>query len=198
VRIPADEDDQLADDAEVDALEKAPEEPVVFRHWDPEVLAVLLPLLLPEQMARLCGAANGLAYFSGHAAAPTVVAHNPVVMPSPQGQLGFTVVQMEMLSANRMTASRRAIASYLRETVPEDVNDLDDSALYAIIVEAEVSGNLIGLQSEHAHGLWAFLHVVTGGVSSRSPEIRQHFYKAADDPELVLRQLLDEVRAQAG
>jgi hypothetical protein len=90
------------------------------------------------------------------------------------------------------------LRGYLRDVANDYVEDMSDAELNREIEKAVFIGDRIGLESEYAHGLWAFLHVITDGETTRSYEIRQHFYKAMQDPEVVLKQILDDVLEQLG
>ncbi len=188
-------DDDAASEAEWTGSEGVPGMVVVFRHWDPHVLTRLSPLLRSEQVARLIGKATGICFVSNDGSVQAILPPPDGTVPK-SGILTFDQPQVAALAQSRLHESRLNIFSYLRETAAEELRDTDDAALYAIIVEAEVSGSRIGLVSEYAQGLWAYLHVLTAGETSRSQEVRQHFYKAAEDPEVTLRIVLDEVLAE--
>ena len=198
VDVPVEQD--IDDDDEPDQDERpAPRRrSVIFRHWDPNVLAQVQPLLDPVQKARLLGDASGLAYLPEASATrePRIGWLTSDGAAKPPGMLAFSEMQFAALTDTRIQESRHNIMAYLRDSAAEDLAEVSDAELYAMVVQAEASGNVIGLRSEHAHGLWAFLHVITGGESSQSREIRQHFYKAAEEPELVLQQVLDAVLAE--
>ncbi len=197
--VPIERDiDEDADDPEWDGQRAPSRRTVVFRHWDSDVLVKVQPLLDPGQSARLLGASAGVSYLPFHSTGDAAVSWLMPTDSTPPatGVISFSADQFAALSNSRLLESRRNIMTYLRETAAEDLEGVADPELYAMVVEAEVAGNVIGLKSEHAHGLWAFLHVITGGESSQSRDIRQHFYKAAEDPEIVLKQVLDDVMAE--
>lgn len=198
VDVPVEQDIDDDDEPDQDDRSAPRRRSVVFRHWDPNVLAQVQPLLDPAQKARLLGDAAGLAYLPEASAARDGqmgwLTNDGTAKPP--GMLSFSEAQFAALTDTRIQESRRNIMAYLRETAAEDLAEVSDAELYAMVVHAEASGNVIGLRSEHAHGLWAFLHVITGGESSQSREIRQHFYRAAEEPELVLQQVLDAVLAE--
>ncbi len=188
------------DDADPDDRPVPRRRSVLFRHWDPNVLAQVQSLLDPTQKARLLGVAAGLAYLPEASAAHTADIGWLMTegMAKPPGMLAFTEVQFAALTDTRIQESRRNIMAYLRETAAEDLAEISDPELHAMVVQAEASGNVIGLRSEHAHGLWAFLDVINGGESSQWREVRQYFYRAAEERELVMQQVLDAVLAELG
>jgi hypothetical protein len=171
-------------------------ETVLFRHWDPNVLGTLLPLLEGPQQARFLGAAGGLA-FDATDIGRMVAAPRPSGLPPPTpGMLQFSEGQLEAFVERRDDDFHRKIMLYLRDAAPEYLEEHDDAALYAVVSEAVASGDALGLESEYSHGLWAYLHVITDGETTRSKEIRRHFYNAKDDPEKVLEALIADVQAE--
>lgn len=137
-------------------------ERVLFRHWDPTVLADLLPTLSPEQLARFFGPAPALLFSTGTERVKRAVRSNSLPRP-PSGPLKLRPEQMEQLQQAIDDRSNRAIAEYLRETAPEVVGDLDDAELQAQVGKARRSGNRVGLHTDEDLGDWAFLYVASKG-----------------------------------
>ncbi len=90
---------------------------VMFRHWDPGVLAMILPVLTPAQRARLFGPAVALAIAAPEGA---LQAKRRADWPAPaHGRLALNEAQMQALSGAMTARSHRAIASYLRDAAPD-------------------------------------------------------------------------------
>lgn len=170
-------------------------ETVLFRHWDPNVLGSLLPLLTLSQRARFLGAATGLA-FDAPAYAGLMAAPRPAGLPpAPHGYLRFSAEQMEGLRDARLSSSHRAIAAYLRRTEPEGTDHFNDTALIEFVQRADYQGRELGVSSERAHGLWAWLILVTGGEAARDPKILGAFQNTALTGDQTVEYLVDSISA---
>lgn len=173
-------------------------ETVIFRYWDPQVLAALLPLLSPAQQARFLGEADGLAFDSrdSFGEGAVIVAPRPAGLPAaPRGLLRFSSEQMAALSRARVLASRRRIGAYLRETAPEQTRPLDDRALAAEVERFEREGQALGLATERDLGLWASLQLLAGGALFAEQDVRDDFDPrlSGRTPSETMRLLFDDV-----
>ena len=138
-------------------------ERVLFRHWDPDVLADLLPLLHPEQLARFFGPAPVILFNTGeNRGVKRAMRSNGLPRPS-VGPLRLTPEQIGRLEETVNDKNARVLAEFLRETSPEIVGDMDDAELYRQIGKARSSGNKIGLYTHEDLGDWAFLYVASRG-----------------------------------
>lgn len=162
--------------AEIPENDGAGYEAVLFRHWDPNVLAVTLPVLTREQQSRFLGQANGLAYDANEHGG-VVLAGRPDGLPPPRTSelLRFSPEQMAGITEGRMVASFRRIAAYLREVAPEHTARMDDSTLLRQISRFEVEAQGLGLTTEQDIGRWAFLQVMTGCRLATDPLMREAF-----------------------
>ncbi len=166
---------------------------VVFRHGDPNVMANALSVLEEEQFAKVLGNAAALIMyapdFGGLQEAPAL--ENEVEIP--KGLLRFEIEQIEAIGDKNLNASRENVALYLREVAPDQTSSMSEAQLKTLVIKAEKEGNSIGFESEHAHGLWAFLAVITGGALLTSPEIRDHFASTSDHPDDAVEKLVDDI-----
>ncbi len=148
-------------------------ETVLFRHWDPNVLGSLLPLLEAPQQARFLGAATGLAFDAAEHAGFIALARS-AGLPAPQtGLLRFTTEQMAKLQLVRSNASRARIAAYLRDVAAQRTSGMGDAELDAWIRRAQASGRAIHLRTERAQALWAYLEIASNGQVGQSTAIRE-------------------------
>jgi hypothetical protein len=94
-------------------------ETVLFRHWDPNVLGGLLPLLDGPQQARFLGAATGLA-LDATDLGRLMAAPRPTGLPAAApGMLQFSEGQLEAFVERRDDDFHRKIMLYLRDAAPE-------------------------------------------------------------------------------
>ncbi len=173
-------------------------ETVIFRHWDPNVLAPLLPVLTAGQRSRFLGRSEALVFdasdYSG-----LVSAHRPEALPpAPRGMLRFTPEQMAALGARREEASRRRIAEYLREVAPQHTARMSDPELAAAVLRYEKEAKDFGLATERDIGRWAFLEVMGGGMLAQNQAVRDAFRVpyAAASPTACLERMFAEVEAR--
>jgi hypothetical protein len=168
-------------------------ETVLFRHWDPNVLGGLLPLLDRPQQARFLGAATGLAFQPPDGAGPFAAAR-PLGLPLPApGMLRFSPEQIAGVTAGRMHASRLKVLRYLEEVDPGSLDGLPSQARLQRAMDYERSGDAHGLVSESAHMKWAYLNSISDGEIARSPETMDFFRHRTDHPDVVINVLLDEL-----
>lgn len=154
---------------------------VMFRHWDANVLASILPLLSAEQYARVWGKAQGLVIdaddFGG-----THGIERPRDLPAkPRGMLAFDLAQVSALSDVRVATARRRIAAYLREVAPAQTQALDDAALTTRIAGWEQEAKAFGIVSERDIGRWSFLQCMTGGTLLTMPGVGDYMQRVAAD-----------------
>jgi hypothetical protein len=172
-------------------------ETVLFRHWDPNVLGTLLPLLEARQQARFLGAAGGLA-LDAPDIGRMVAAPRPSGLPPPTpGMLRFGEGQLEQLGSAQAHASNGRIEAYLREVAEEETDGLSSEQVRRVISAAEESGKRYGLLDESAIGKWAFLLLITGGALAHDPTIARAFEESPYEPEVTLDGILEAMRIAA-
>lgn len=168
----------------------------LFRHWDPEVLGLVLPLLVPVQFARVLGDAVGIVFSGPGTVRGFRYAPRPEDLPPPQrGMLHFDAGQMaELRDVMTMRADRR-IAGYLRDVAPEMTAGLSDDELRGLIARSEASAKELGLSSERGHARWAYLMLMSGGQAAHVPEARAFVSNGAEPPDRQVRKLIDHTAA---
>jgi hypothetical protein len=158
---------------------------VIFRHWDPNVLAVTLPVLEAGQMARLLGPSGGLAFLADGAGPVTVP--GPAVVPfAALPPLRFSDAQMEALGRGRQWQSFARIERYLHACDPAFMATLPTDVLRRSIADADASGRALGLRSEKSLGRWTYLCMVTNGAISLDPQVLKGFRESPWSPEDTL------------
>lgn len=130
---------------------------VLFRHWDPRVLAQVLPTLDESQFARVLGPA-ALVVMPREDGGRPFQAHAPELAAiAPQGPLRLNVAQMEAISETRVMQSRRRMANYLREVAPNECGKMDDRELSKFVVYSEGAARGFGVESERATTIWTYM-----------------------------------------
>lgn len=150
-------------------------ETVLFRHWDPNVLAVTLPVLTAEQRSRFLGNAEGVVFDADEYGGLTKAPRPEPLPPKPAGRLRFAPGQIEIIAAQRLEASHNRIAHYLREVVPIQTDPLDFAALRMRITSYQIEAREIGLVKERDIAQWACLQILSGNTLFDQPIIRQLF-----------------------
>lgn len=170
--------------------EDSARETVLFRHWDPNVIGALLPLLDPEQQSRLLGAAAGLA-FHAQAQGGTRVAPRPADLPHPpRGMLRISAAQIAELDGQRRAGSDVKIVTYLRSTAPEQASRMSEEALLAHVARCRGEAAGHGVRTERGIGQWAFLSLVSEGRFIASPGVSEWIRAPGHQPERQLDLLL--------
>lgn len=157
---------------------------VIFRHWDPIVLSVTLPVLTLPQRLRLMGAAGGLAFMED--STPQVLLPPDGGGEGAHGFLSFDGPQIEQIKSGRAAQSRRAVDRFLNETTPELWSDLPSAQRAGVLDHALATGRSKGLRSERALGLWAWLMLNTGGAAAGSAEIVAAFEQSPHAPDITM------------
>ncbi len=153
--------------AEIPSPDGAPEM-VLFRHWAPAVLAMLLPVLPPAQRARLFGPMRRLAFYDRLTGAALQAEPRADWPAPPRGFLRLSGAQMAQVGEAMAARSRLAIAAFLRGAAPQHTAGLDEACLLHAITQSEVSGRALGLRTERGLGRWAYLMLVSQGTIAES------------------------------
>ena len=163
---------------------------VLFRHGDPNVMAMLLPILDRAQVSRLFGAATGLVVEAPDAGGIRSFPRPDPLPEKPRGWLRIRPEQYERLGATRIAMSRERVAGFLKRHLPEPLDHLSDDQIAAIVLESERTGKALGLRSERAHARWAYLMLLSNGRAAHTPEAKM-FIKQGKDPDQRVKELID-------
>ncbi len=174
-------------------------ESVLFRHWDPSVLSIVLPILEAAQRARLFGPMQRLVLFvPGQDDAPDEARQavaRPDWPPPPRGFLHFSPAQIDAIQSAMAARSHGRIARYLRDTAPDHTSGLDDAALRAVVTASEAEARHWGLRTEAGFGRFAWLMLVTRGGFARMEPARAYVTQGDAQPDRKLRMLMAAVPA---
>ena len=169
-------------------------EAVMFRHADGNVLAEVLPVLGAAQFSRVFGPAKTLMFLApDHPASDGSLIRRAVLPddapPGPAGMLKLSTEQYAELTNQRVWKNRRFTMDYLRDAAPEETAQLSDEALYQYVTRAEKSGFRIGLESDYAHGLWAFM-LLAFGESIANNAMITNAIRQSGDPDKTVEDLM--------
>jgi hypothetical protein len=172
-------------------------ETVLFRHWDPNVLGTLLPLLDGPQQARFLGAATGLAFevtYLGRLMAVPRPAGLPAAAP---GMLRFPPEQMAGMQHQREAVMAVRVADYLATYANEPSIRLGAAGLAAFCQSTVAEAVALGIEQEGAHCRWAYLQLMTRGRVLDAPGVREMFQDSTVDitPDDRVRILFDTIVA---
>ncbi len=145
------------------------EQSVLFRHYDPEVLNSVVPLLRNEQFIRLMGPCDQVMWYSSEYGGRRRAVKPESDAVAPRGLLRLSVDQIEELEANRKSSSQMKIARFLRQTEPLRTSRMTDAELHRYTVRVCGEGEELGLRSERGLTLWAYLQLHSGGKVGRDP-----------------------------
>jgi hypothetical protein len=176
-------------------------EAVMFRHGDGNVLAEVLPVLDASQFSRVFGPAKALMFLApDHAASDDSTLRRALLPddapPAPAGMLKLGVDQYASLTEQRIWRNRKFTMDYLRDAAPEETSRMSDDELYLSVCRSEKSGFDLGLESDYAHGLWAFMLLVFG-VGFVSQASIAGAIRDADDPDAAIEEIMEELAASA-
>jgi hypothetical protein len=176
-------------------------EAVMFRHGDGNVLAEVLPVLDAAQFSRVFGPAKALMFLApDHPASDGSTLRRALLPddapPAPAGMLKLGVDQYAALTEQRIWRNRKFTMDYLRDAAPDEAAGLSDDELYLFVCRSEKSGFDLGLESDYAHGLWAFMLLVFG-VGFVSQAAIAGAIRDADDPDAAIEEIMEELSASA-
>ena len=171
---------------------------VLFRHYDPSVMAIVLRVLTPAQRARVFGPAEAIALYAASVGGAKS-AKRQSDWPKPEsGRLRLTSTQMEAIVAGMDLQSRHAIAAFLRDTANGATAPMDDAELISFVETSSVKGRDLGIVTERGLGRWAYLTLITKGTIADS-EPAKHFITASNsNPDEQVEMLMLGIAAELG
>ncbi len=172
-------------------LPTAPQyERVLFRHWDPNVLGALLPILTRQQLSRFLGPADCVVFNSpDYGGAKRVKAPSDLPAPLP-GPLRIEQEQMERLKAAMLHSSRLRIARFLKANSPPHFSGVDDDFIWGATLASEKSADELGIKSERGRARWAYVMVMSDGKAADAPEVRDFIRDGGDTPDNRVKSLI--------
>ncbi|MEF2074917.1 DUF4123 domain-containing protein [Consotaella aegiceratis] len=165
-------------------------ERVLFRHWDPNALAVILPLLDTQQLAHLFGPAQAIFIKADRLAR----AKRPDNLPKAQrGMLTIRGDQLEAVETHSRASYCSRMAAHLRAMAPQETAAMSEQELNERILRYEASGNGLGLTQERSLSIWGFLMLASGDRFEHQPEIREFLWSGPGTPDENVEALLHQM-----
>ncbi|QKK26554.1 DUF4123 domain-containing protein (plasmid) [Rhizobium hidalgonense] len=178
------------EDRQQGAAQKQRYERVLFRHWDPNVLGAVLPILTRSQFARFLGPADGVV-FNGPDYGGVRRARKADNMPdSAIGPLRLEPDQMERLKAAMLHSSRLRIARYLKKNTPPHFSGVDDDFVWGATLASERTADELGIRTERGRARWAYVMVVSDGKAADLPEVRSFIQEKGASPDARVKELI--------
>ena len=165
-------------------------EQVLFRHWDPAVLAMMVPLLGPEQLGRLFGPFTQVALYSADAGRVLWMSRPTSGASAPRGVLKLSPAQLTQTEAALTARSHREIARYLRRNAAGQAAGMDDAALAAFVAQAEREAYGWGVRTQAGCGRFAWLLLTTQGRLRQMPQARAYLLEGGAPSDARLTRLM--------
>lgn len=165
-------------------------ETVMFRHADPSVLALVLPVLEAGQRARLFGPMSGIVLAASTIGGIREARRRRDWPEAPRGRLLLSQTQLDRIAEAMAERSRRKVAGFLRDAAPAHAARMDEPGLMAFVAETETSGRALGLTTERGLGRWAYLMLVSQGGIAGSAPARRWIANGVGTPDERIGQLL--------
>jgi hypothetical protein len=165
------------------------EETVLFRHYDPLVLTLVIPLLNDQQFARVIGPTEDIVMFAPDSGLRHV--RRPADLPTPRaGLLQVSAEQIAGIEDGMRKRSLLRIANYLREVAPEMTAAMADHVLFEFVRESEEVGRVLGLRTEQGFGRWACLMLMTKGQAATLRGVRTYIADGKAAPDQQVKSLM--------
>lgn len=199
VIIPNDEVQPEQDtDADAENPKIADEQSVLFRHYDPEVVNSLIPLMTGAQFARFFGPATQFMWYSSHYNNRRRASLPDDLPVAPRGPLRFTAEQIAELEENREHSSVLTIMKFLRKVDAKHASEMSDEELRWFVCHYMDDGRSLGMRGERALGYWAYLNLYSGGKMGRQQGLHEYLTGfpedgTADDKVYTLMKRLSEL-----
>ncbi|MEW9310642.1 DUF4123 domain-containing protein [Labrys neptuniae] len=163
---------------------------VLFRHWDPNVFASVLPLLSGAQFARVFGPAEVI-LMNAPDYGGLKRATKRTDWPEPaRGLLRIESDQIGRLQEVMVHSSRLRIARYLKENIPPNPPGISDETAWRATLANEKTSHQLGIQTEAGKARWAYLNIVSDNKATEIPEIRRYIQNGEESPDEQVRSLM--------
>jgi hypothetical protein len=165
-------------------------ERVLFRHWDPNVLGAILPVLTRAQFTRVLGPADGIAFNAPDYGGVRRVRKVDNMPGAAIGPLQLEPDQMERLKAAMLHSSRLRIARFLKKNTPPNFTGIDDDFIWGATLASERTADELGILTERGRARWAYVMVISDGKAADLPEVRGFVQEKGASPETRVKQLI--------
>lgn len=165
-------------------------ERVLFRHWDPNVLGAVLPILTRSQFARFLGPADGIAFNGPDFGGVRRVRKAENMPDAAIGPLRLEPEQIERLKAAMLHSSRLRIARFLKKNTPPNFSGIDDDFVWGATLASERTADELGIHTERGRARWAYVMVLSDGKAADLPEVRDFITEKGASPDLRVKELI--------
>ncbi|MEL4375993.1 DUF4123 domain-containing protein [Brucella cytisi] len=165
-------------------------ERVIFRHWDPNVLASVLPLLDQQQLACLFGPAEVILMNGSNYDGLKRAIRPPELPGGLNGPLRIRPSQIEELKKAMLHSSRIRIARFLKGQVPPNFSGIDDKFLWGATLASESSADELGIKTERGRARWAYVMMLSDGKAAKLKEVRSYIQDGRDSPDNRVKSLI--------
>ncbi|MEB2845517.1 DUF4123 domain-containing protein [Rhizobiales bacterium RZME27] len=165
---------------------------VLFRHFDPNVLAQTLPAFDEVQFSRFLGSATVLFLpADDYAERPGwhKVRRARAFSTLPKGPLTLDAATMQRIRERRSGAIRQGIKRYIR-TMAADQWPVSEQDIDTVVDRSEASARELGILSGENRKKWAWLDLVSDGNFGRSPTVRAHLQRPGADHDWDINTLI--------
>jgi hypothetical protein len=156
---------------------------VLFRHWDPNVLAALMPVLNAPQFARVLGPASNVVINAPDYGGLRRIPRPEDLPAAPPGPLKISPDQMEALTDAMVHSSRLKIARYLKRNVPDHFQGIDDEFLWGATIASETTADELGIETERGRARWAYVMMLSDGKAAELPQVRGFIRNGSASPD---------------
>jgi hypothetical protein len=176
-------------------------EGVLFRHYDGNVLAQVLPVLDSAQFSRVFGPAKALLFSApDHPASDGSPLRRALLpddaAPAQPGLLSLSNNQMEGIQDARLEGSRQRTVRFLRKTATKQTQHLSDEVLMSNVVAYEQVARSYGINEERSLTRFTWLMHCSDGKFIRQPGVDEHLRSGSGTPNTRLN-LFAEAMAEA-
>jgi hypothetical protein len=172
-------------------------ERVLFRHWDPNVLGSILPLLDTDQSARLLGGANTILINATQYGGLKRIAHQePSLVPSAE-PLIIRPDQIVALKDARIRSSAIRAARFLKRTSSPAIVRLPERELAAIAEKRMRMASSLGIAEERAQIRFCWLMANSDDRFIDQPGVRDLISRGKGTPSSRLNLLADAMAEAA-
>ena len=175
-------------------------EQVLFRHADANVMAQVLPEMEDLQLARILGYARAVIIAPSDDWSKHVMRFEgpdlsiDTIKAIKRKPLQLNKPTMDRIGNKNLIGSRRKLVRYLRDVAADETANMSDDDLYALVIKCEKTGDKLGLKSEKTHGLYAYLAVLTGGMTLTDPEVTGYI-RQSPHPDRAVHDIMTQLSA---
>jgi len=173
-------------------------EQVLFRHSDANVMAQVLPEMDELQLGRILGPADAVIFLPSEGWGETVMRFEmPDLSPQTYAKIKRKPLQlnnptMDRIGNKNLNGSRRKIMSYLRDVAKDETADMSDDDLLQTVLKCEKAGDKLGLKSEKTHGTYAYLAVLTNGMTLTDPDVTGYISESPH-PDRAVHDIMEQM-----